>query len=315
MTKKLANGASRRSILKGLLGGAGAVAAAGIPRIHVGAQDACTPDCTDNACGDDGCGGLCPPVGDCCSDLDCAAGSYCEGGFCVAADVGPSADDDDDDDDCLGEVQCPGVNANCCAAIEQCAGNGDCCATDREPCAGGCCGPCETCSGDVCVPRTGGDVCFDPLNSYAAGVCCEGTCDSSGTVICSAGMAIAVRPNPSALATEIAARLTGSFATSAAAARARSVATVFAKPTRLLTTQRVSIQPTVSPQASAATGPATRQVFRPATIAMGPTNVVQARSAVTISALPAIAAPVRIASSIRAEVVWTTTASIPAPSI
>ncbi len=95
LTRKLANGVSRRSILKGLLGGAGAAAAAGIPRIHVGAQEACTPDCTDNACGDDGCGGLCPPAGDCCSDLDCAPGSFCDSGFCAATnDVGPSADDE-----------------------------------------------------------------------------------------------------------------------------------------------------------------------------------------------------------------------------
>ncbi len=106
-------------------------------------------------------------TGNGCFERRRCGGLTCDGGTCQA---------------CPGRIQCQAETATA-ARIEQCAGNGWLLCDDRDPCATGCCGPCEVCSGDVCVPITGG-TCFDPDNSYASGVCCEGTCDSSGTVIC-----------------------------------------------------------------------------------------------------------------------------------
>src|SRR5688572_15669919 len=84
LTKRLATGASRRSVLKALLGGAGAVAIGSVAKSQAAAQPECIPETTFTVCGpgytlpataqgnQDGVG-CCNGNGNCCSGA-------CEGG-------------------------------------------------------------------------------------------------------------------------------------------------------------------------------------------------------------------------------------------
>jgi LPXTG-motif cell wall-anchored protein len=163
LTRTLALGKSRRTVIKGLFGGVvGTIAVAGRPAYGALAQDACT---TDDDCLEDEicCAGFCRAIECCIDDEDpnarCPEGTSCFEGVCDPL-LGCGSDDD-----CAGdEICCEGV----CAAIECCmgdadpnarcpegtscfegycdelcdivgCGDGECCCADGKSCSSDCC--------------------------------------------------------------------------------------------------------------------------------------------------------------------------------
>jgi agmatine/peptidylarginine deiminase len=129
----------------------------------------CVPDCSDKACGDDGCGGSCGA---------CTAGTVCETNQCVAGPCQPNCDGANcGPDGCGGSCgTCPtgeGCNAEgLCQAV--CTPNCDSNACGTDGCGGSCgaCGASETCEAGQCVGGCG-DLTF------------EGCCDDSVLTWCS----------------------------------------------------------------------------------------------------------------------------------
>lgn len=114
---------------------------------------ACTPDCSNKQCGDDGCAGSCGP---------CAAGSSCDGqGTCACVR------------DCQGK-SCggDGCGGSCgtCAAGASCDTQGSCvCAPD-----------CQTCSADGTCSATAIDFATDVYPIFAAANCGNSNCHGGG---------------------------------------------------------------------------------------------------------------------------------------
>jgi hypothetical protein len=104
----------------------------------------CTPNCSNKACGDDGCGGSC---GSCGTHQTCSAANQC---VCAPSCSGKSCGDDG----CGGSCGSCGSNRTCSAAGQcVCAPNcsGKVCGDDG---CGGSCGSCglgTSCSGGSCV--------------------------------------------------------------------------------------------------------------------------------------------------------------------
>lgn len=122
LTRTLALGKSRRSVIKGLFGGVvGGIAIAGRPAY--GALAGIEADCTVDTDCDMGmcCAGTCRDI-ECCIDnpdpnSTCPEGTSCFEGFCDPIVLGCG-----NDDECAGdEICCEGV----CAAIECCIGDAD----------------------------------------------------------------------------------------------------------------------------------------------------------------------------------------------
>lgn len=121
LTRTLALGKSRRTVIKGLFGGVvGTIAIAGRPAYGALAQDACESheDCGE---GEICCADVCR-VMECCIDNPnpnetCDEGTSCFEGYCDPIVLGCG-----NDDECAGdEICCEGV----CAAIECCIGDAD----------------------------------------------------------------------------------------------------------------------------------------------------------------------------------------------
>jgi hypothetical protein len=121
-------------------------------RPAMGAGCSCTPSCAGKTCGDDGCGGTCPP--------GCGASYTCQSGTCVC-----------------GTVTC---NSACCNAGEVCYANA-CCA---PACGGKTCGD-DACGG-TCPPGCGANFTCSAGTCVCPNVTCGAACCSAGQV-CSGG--------------------------------------------------------------------------------------------------------------------------------
>lgn len=176
LTRTMALGKSRRTVIKGLFGGVvGGIAIAGRPAYGAlaGVEAGCAidTDCLeDEIC----CAGMCRAI-ECCIDnpdpnSTCPEGTSCFEGYCDPIVLGCG-----NDDECAGdEICCEGV----CAAIECCTGDADPNARCPEGTScfegycdtlcdivgcddGACCCPDGTCSYDCCetpivvLPATG----------------------------------------------------------------------------------------------------------------------------------------------------------------
>ena len=174
----------------------------------------CKPDCTDLACGDDGCGGSCGQcpdaqpceagvcvVGGECGDgqcegdlgetcVTCAADCPCEGaavctegfGCCAPSCEGATCGDDGCGGSC-GECQPPlECDGSHCVLQGGTCGNGLCTAGNLEDCntcAVDCgCGDVHVCliSGDCCMPQCDGKICGDDSCEGSCGTCPAGEC-------------------------------------------------------------------------------------------------------------------------------------------
>ena len=102
----------------------------------------CAPDCGDNVCGDDGCGGSCG---------DCQASETCDAGACVCAPVcGDNVCGDDGCGGSCGDCQASETcDAGACVCAPSCSDKG--CGDDG---CGGSCGDCAeglSCSEGACI--------------------------------------------------------------------------------------------------------------------------------------------------------------------
>ncbi len=176
LTRSMASGKSRRTVIKGLFGGVvGGIAIAGRPAYGALAGIAETECTIDDNC-DVGmcCAGVCRDI-ECCIDnpdpnATCPEGTSCFEGQCDPIQLGCGSDDQ-----CAGdEICCEGV----CAAIQCCIGDADPNARCPEGTScfegqcdalceyagcpdGQCCCPDQSCSADCCdapitvLPATG----------------------------------------------------------------------------------------------------------------------------------------------------------------
>ncbi len=159
LTRSMAAGKSRRTVIKGLFGGVvGGIAIAGRPAYGALAQDTCEidDDCETGIC----CGGVCANIQCCIDDEDpnarCSEGTSCFEGYCDPIVLGCGSDDECASD----EICCNGV----CAAIE-------CCIDDEDPNAR--CPEGTTCFEGYC------DVVCEIAGCEDGDCCCDdGTCSS-----------------------------------------------------------------------------------------------------------------------------------------
>jgi len=153
--------------------------------------DNCTPNCTADPCGDDGCGGACTicDPGGICQDGACQCTPDCTGKVCG-------------DDGCGGSCgSCQGTDVcyagACVACAPQCTGKvcGD------DGCGGSCgsCAPDQTCSAGACVdqgdfgdPCTGDGDCLDGKTCqlsfpFGGSSICTEPCDPNNPTNCPSG--------------------------------------------------------------------------------------------------------------------------------
>lgn len=210
LTTRLATAVSRRRGL-GLLAALGVggdlltdSAAARKRKKQKKKKSRCNPNCTDRACGDDGCGGSC---GECsvkqtcnangrcvcrfqtCAGACCNADEACREGVCASCT--PNCDGKACGSDGCGSVCLPGCDGN-----HACDEHGACqCATLN--CQGECCGASQIChlsTNECCAPQSGNEACAGKAcgaatnncgQSVACGSCAQGEqCDEDGHCIC-----------------------------------------------------------------------------------------------------------------------------------
>ncbi len=190
LTRSLASGVSRRSLIKGLFAGGAAVA---VTSRAIAAQDVCDCGtgyiCCNGGCileGETCCGeGYCPETDVCCGDLNCcpSGGGYeCNGTECCQSC-------DYFEGEC-GEIRAycgntpTTITCGCGAGLTCCNGSCEACCEDSD------CGAEEYCDSGTCMPycepgeiRCGvdnccsdADCCCDDGSCSAA--CCESTCTS-----------------------------------------------------------------------------------------------------------------------------------------
>jgi len=181
LARSLATTRSRRTVLRGLVGGALGALFVGV--WHDRQEVTAAPPCLGQTCVDAAgcCGGTvcdltpgsptlgtcqpahgpCAATGTCASDADCCATEVCQAGVCVPTHGG-----------CVLGGACPAGDADCCGG-EVCA-NGVCVAASRQA---GCPSGQIRCSGTCLDPSS------DPANCGACGAacgasqtCCGGTC-------------------------------------------------------------------------------------------------------------------------------------------
>ncbi len=184
LTKALAGGSSRRSILKGLLGFGGALTTAGVVGVDAARRPAPTPkpvSCPGQQFWD-GAECVCPnDLFECGPDCCGSSEQCCDNACCPYGSV------------CIAEEQCCPVGRVCPSYPSgSCCPNGTLCCPSGDSCfdpAGGCCdtSDCPTddcnpvsCENNVCVyqPLTDGTDCGD-CAACSGGVCvstCNGTC-------------------------------------------------------------------------------------------------------------------------------------------
>ncbi len=172
---------------------------------------ACTPDCDERSCGDDGCGGLCGTCAgaqDACDDGACVCQPDCDGRACGDDGCGGScgvcagAQDACEDGACVcqpdcdgracGDDGCGGTCGVCAGAQELCV-DGDCAcqpACDGLACGDdGCGGTCGTCpNGTACTDGACVSTCTDTCGARECGVVCGVSCGScTAPEVCNAG--------------------------------------------------------------------------------------------------------------------------------
>lgn len=205
LTRSLAIGKSRRSVIKGLFGGVvGGIAVVGRPAYGALAVDGAS--CTDHTDCDSGeicCASVCRAI-ECCIDNPdpnetCPDGTSCFEGYCDPITLGCGSDDECAAD----EICCGGV----CAAIE-------CCIDDADPNAR--CPEGTSCFEGYCNTLCEIRGCEDGLCCCADGSCSAACCDDPIVVLPATGSGSAATPE-----TWIAAAAVGGAAAYLAARKTR----------------------------------------------------------------------------------------------
>lgn len=226
LTRTLARGASRRTVLKTLAGsllGLGVVSSAqaetlcGGPGVHCVIDDeCCLGSCENRRCacpfGQRFCDDVCA---ECCYDGDCLDNGRCEAGSCVSTCLTAGQDGCADATPCCAGHACCGgtclAGADCCTAQGGAACGDACCGGATPRCCqdgtcipdGGCCGDgdcagsAEPCRQGVCQPDHTCGVQVTVGASCASGDACttgatcqsDGTCGSGTAVTCDDGLA------------------------------------------------------------------------------------------------------------------------------
>lgn len=208
LTRSLATGKSRRSVIKGLFGGAvSGIAVVGRPAYGVFAQAVPCSDAEPCAEGYICCAGVCSGLQCCIDNLDpnatCPEGTSCFEGYCDPITLGCGSDAD-----CAGdEICCDGV----CAAIE-------CCIDEADPNAR--CPQGTTCFEGYCNTPCEIKGCADGQCCCADGSCSAVCCETP--VLPATGSGSASTPDHGAW---IAAAAVGGTAAYFAARKTRSIET------------------------------------------------------------------------------------------
>jgi hypothetical protein len=200
LTKRFSAGLNRRQVLRGLVGGAGAITVAAVFEDHAGAQ-ACDPNadtvtcpagswhegltkkpdggccngngnCCSNNCENNLCVGgvvpVCVPEDEECSQVvECCEGLFCAeisgaGEFCVSCV--PAGGDCSESDCCDGLACFEGL-----CVIEECQGEGEICEVSENCC------DVLICEGGYCVP---------PDDCLVLGEWCEDSAECCGDLLC-----------------------------------------------------------------------------------------------------------------------------------
>jgi formylglycine-generating enzyme required for sulfatase activity len=117
-------------------------------------EDICQPDCEDNECGDDGCGGSC---GECDDDSNPCTEEWCTEGSCISTDIQGCCQIDADCDD---ESDCTIDSCEVGKCVYEISSDLEQCATDEA------CDDCNPCTVDSCV----GESCQHSPTAYP---CCS----------------------------------------------------------------------------------------------------------------------------------------------
>jgi hypothetical protein len=175
LARRFGSGMSRRHMLRGLIGGVGALAAAGVARSGALAQECdptedtviCPPGTFHEGLEKKPAGECCNGNGNCCSN-NCVD-NVCVGDPCEGVSCGPC------------ETCSAGQCVALCEAPETCCVNGNPFCTDLDSDPGNCgacfnqCGPCEVCDQGQCV------FACDPCETCNASGQCESTCKANET--------------------------------------------------------------------------------------------------------------------------------------
>ncbi len=203
LTRLLGSGVNRRKVLRGLLGGAGALAATGATRQFAGAQICDARVSCENVQQEQGCPDLCPEgsfpgserglSGVCCNGNGQCCSNNCVNGVCDGA-VPPECEGDGD---CGACQECEGGEcvdlSNCCTSDADCGGCQEC---EGGLCVDLTCGPCETCGNHTCTPIE--DCCASDDDCGACqeceggfcvdlSECCESDADCGSCEFCDSG--------------------------------------------------------------------------------------------------------------------------------
>jgi hypothetical protein len=206
LTRRFGAGLSRRQVLRGLVGGAGAITVIAVFEQQAGAQGTCDPNadtvtcppgsfhagqtkkpdgkccngngnCCSNVCENNFCGGLvpiCAPVGEDCSEIDCCNGLACDesDSTCVEQECQDAGEVCEFDENCCGSLLC--VGSVCTPPDGECVHQGEICEASAE-----CCGS-LICVGGYCSPPSEcvevGEICVDSFECCDELVCVDYFC-------------------------------------------------------------------------------------------------------------------------------------------
>jgi len=177
LTKRFGAGLSRRQVLRGLVGGAGALTVASAFKSHAGAQGTCDPNADTVTCpaGSFHEGLTKKPAGECCNGNGNCCSNICEENFCVDGNVPECIPEDVE---CSQAVEC--CEGLFCAEI---AGAGEFCVSCVP--AGGDCSASDCCDGLAC---------FEGLcvieECQEEGEICEVSENCCGSLICDGGYCV-----------------------------------------------------------------------------------------------------------------------------
>lgn len=197
LTRMIGSGLNRRQVLRGLMGGAGAVTVAAVFKQGAGAQGNCDPNADTVVCPEGSfheglnkkpAGGCCNGNGNCCSNI-------CTDNFCVDGVVPACIPDG---------VECSQV-APCCEGLECIEGFCDVpeeCIEDGGNCSAGECCDGLVCFEGLCLPCSGGNefceisddccgvlicvdnYCAEPDDCIGLGEICDDSAECCGDLLC-----------------------------------------------------------------------------------------------------------------------------------
>jgi hypothetical protein len=197
LTKRFSAGLNRRQVLRGLVGGAGAITVAAVFEDHAGAQ-ACDPNADTVTCpaGSWHEGLTKKPDGGCCNGNGNCCSNNCENNLCVGGVVPVCVPEDEE---CSQVVECceglfcaeiSGAGESCVPAGGDCS-ESDCC--DGLACFEGLC-VIEECQGEgeICevsenccdVLICEGGYCVPPDDCLVLGEWCEDSAECCGDLLC-----------------------------------------------------------------------------------------------------------------------------------